>query len=353
MITNQTEIKNQSFEIGLMDVVNFSRKYFLRLFFVFAVFTISGIAISFLRPKRYTAQTILLPEYKIGKTNSFFSMAVGANENGAEKLIPDLYPTILNSSPFGQYLLKTPIVDEANNNYPSLEKYLARSSNGNWLNQFSFSEKQPVVKPVVKPQIVGLSVQALTNEEEQNIKSAKSLIKTTVDTENGIIKIECELVDPVVAAILVEASKTYLTNYVEEYRTSKTELQEDFLEKRVKEVKKRQENAEYALQSYRDRNRNSFLNVARIEEQRLQAEYTLAQSIYSDLAFKLEQSKIKVKEERPVFKVLEPTRVPLVKSSPNRPLFGLITGAIGAFLMLIYIIFFKERLHLKFFQMIK
>jgi uncharacterized protein involved in exopolysaccharide biosynthesis len=153
--------------------------------------------------------------------------------------------------------------------------------------------------------------------------------------------------DPVVAAILVEASKKYLINYVEEYRTSKTTNQVTFLQERVSESKSRQQKAEYALQSYRDRNRGSFLNVARIEEQRLQADYTLAQSIYSDLVVKLEQAKIKVKEEKPVFKILEPAKVPTNKSSPKRPIIAFIFAVAGGFLTFFYIIFFKEKYHLK------
>src|SRR5690606_21677293 len=131
------------------------------------------------------------------------------------------------------------------------------------------------------------------------------------------------------------------------YRTTKVISQTAFLEVRTKEAKQNLRNAEYALQGYKDRNRDAYLNTARIQEQALQSEYTLASTIYNDLVYKLEQAKIKEKEEKPVFKVLEPTQIPLAPSGPNRIMFGIVGAVMGFGLLLIYAIFYKEKLHLK------
>lgn len=348
MIERQLNEKNQALEISLIDLINFVKKYFLLLIIATFVSGIVGIIYSFTLPRKYTAQTILLPEYSMGGGNSFFSMAVGNERGGAEKLTPDLYPNILNSTPFGSHLLTVPVTDEFGASYPTLKKYLAReSSQSGIVNWFNFFSKTPTTSKEQSKISTLPNILVLSSQENGLIGTATSLVTATVDTKNGIITLRCELEDPIVATILVEASKFYLINYVEEYRTSKTNAQVTFLEKRVAEAKKRQYSAEYALQNYRDRNRNAFLNVARIEEQRLQGEYTLSQSIYTDLTIKLEQARIKVKEEKPVFKVLEPSKVPLGKSSPKRPIIGLIFSVIGGLLTLFYIIFFREKLHLQ------
>jgi uncharacterized protein involved in exopolysaccharide biosynthesis len=343
----QSNNNDQTLEISLIDLINFIKKYFLILIFAALASGIIGIIYSFTLPRKYTAQTILLPEYSMGGGNSFFSMAVGNDKGGAEKLTPDLYPNILNSAPFGKYLLTIPVADENNVQYQTLKQYLLRDSTISLYNRFFSAPKESTApkKVVASPQLSNIMI--LSGEESGLVRTATSLIAATVDGKNGIITLECELTDPYVAAILVESSKNYLINYVEDYRTSKTSEQVSFLEKQVIEAKRRQRDAEYALQSYRDHNRNAFLNVARIEEQRLQAEYTLSQSIYTDLTVKLEQAKIKVKEEKPVFKVLEPSRVPLDKSSPKRSIIGVIFALFGGLFTLIYIVFFKEKLHLK------
>lgn len=352
MTNNQITETGESAEITLADLYQFITKYFLLVILGGILGGIGGVLYSFTKEKTYTAQTILLPEYSMSNNNSFFSMASGGEKSGAEKLTPDLYPNVLKSIPFGQYLLTVPVTDEKNKNYATLRAYLQRENpspsvpisaipgQSNSLSKTNGKQNSNVLSNILR----------LSAEENSLIMSASSFIRSSVEARSGITTLECEMTDPVVAAQLVEISKNYLVKYIEEYRTSKTYEQVSFLTKRVSEAKIRQQNAEYALQSYRDQNRGAFLNVARIAEQRLQAEYTLSQSIYSDLTIKLEQAKIRMKEEKPVFKVLEPSKIPLDKSSPNRPLLGLIFAAIGSFLVLAYIVFFKEKLHLKILQ---
>ncbi|WP_229204168.1 lipopolysaccharide biosynthesis protein [Dyadobacter alkalitolerans] len=274
-------------------------------------------------------------------------MALGAGADPSGKLVPELYPNILSTVPFGQYLLKVPVVDQDNVSYASLESFMKRDSSQSFLSRLlSFGSKKSE-KPALKPK-TDTGILSFTMEQERLVNAAKGLVQATVGATDGIITIESEMTDPVVAAMLVSASEKYLIEYVTNYTVSKTTQQVEFLQKRVEEAKKRQQGAEYALQAYRDSHRNTFLNVARIEEQRLQAEYVLSQAIYSDLSNKLEQFKIREKEEKPVFKVLEPVRVPLSKSSPKRLFIGIIFSVLGIFVTLSYIIFFKEKLHRQF-----
>ncbi|GGC09551.1 Wzz/FepE/Etk N-terminal domain-containing protein [Dyadobacter sediminis] len=341
----QADKNTDTLEISIFEVVGFFKKYLPVLIAAAIISAIIGVAFSFLLAKKYTAQTILLPELGSSRNNSFFSMALGAGADPSGKLVPELYPNILSTVPFGQYLLKTPVVDQNDVFYPTLESYLTRKSSKSFLSGlFSFGKTS---KEETKPKVPNPKIKILSFDpkQEKMVMAAKNLVHATVGTTDGIITIESEMTDPVVAAMLVDAGEKYLINYVSNYTISKTTQQVEFLQKRVAEARRRQQKAEYALQTYRDTHRNTFLNVARIEEQRLQAEYVLSEAIHSDLSIKLEQSKIREKEEKPVFKVLEPVRVPLAKSSPKRPFIGVIFSVLGLFLTLTYIIFFKEKLH--------
>lgn len=344
-----TEKKVTGFpEIHLIDIITFLRKYF-HIFLISGIaFGIFGVLISYSLSKTYIAKTILLPEYSSGKA-SFFSMAMGGNSgDGIGNLTPDLYPNVLESSAFGEFLLKEPVTAADGVQFASLKDYLQRKTSVSFLSKvrstLSFSKATPSETPT-KLKIINDEVINYSSAELALINTAKSLISTSIEQKNGLISISSELEDPVVASILVEAAKRYLVDYVEDFRTGKLKIQLDFLNSQVGQSRKRQQNAEYALQSYRDHNRNAFSNVARIEEQRLQSDYTLAQSIYGDLIVKLEQTKIRLKEERPVFKVLEGTKVPLGNSKPRRLIIGIIFSFLGAIMALFYILFFKEKVH--------
>ena len=347
-----TKSYEPSFEIHLVDIIAFFRKYIVILVAVGVFMAVVGYALSYAVTKKYTAQTILLPEYGVGKS-SFFSLAMGGNSGeGTGNLTPDLYPNILETSAFGEFLTKQPVTTQGGTKYATLRDYLRRDTTVSFLSRIKsiFISRKAKSAAGPKLELKNSNILNYSGEEQGLISGAKSMVKASIEQKNGLISIESELPDPVVAAILVEAARFYLVGYVEDFRTAKLTQQLDFLSSRVKESKQRLTNAEYALQSYRDRNRNAFLNVARIEEQRLQSDFTLAQSIYSDLIVKQEQLKIKVKEERPVFKVLEPTKVPLLPSSPKRVLFAAVFGALGAFLALVYIVIFREKLHERLFN---
>jgi uncharacterized protein involved in exopolysaccharide biosynthesis len=335
--------KERSFdaaEIRFTDIILFVGKY-IKMLMLFAILSlIAGVLYSFTLTKRYEAKVSLLPEYGTSKRGSFSLLGAGLNGDGAEKLQPDLYPTIMQSSPFGEYLLKQPVVDQDNKSYKTLLDFMREHQKPGLLSGlFPSSPKTP--KKEIKLSKEGILSYSL--QEQSNIAGAISLLSAEVDPKSGVIEISAETVDPFVSAIVVEAAQKYLIDYVEDYRSSKASQREDLLADRVKEAKARLRTAEYALQSYRDQNRNIFSNTAKIEEQRLQSEYVLSESLYSDLVRRYEQAKVNVKEERPVFKVLEPVKVPLVKSSPKRLRIGLIWGFLGGFFTLLYIIIFKEK----------
>ncbi|MHA4736409.1 GumC domain-containing protein [Dyadobacter sp. MSC1_007] len=328
-------------EIRFIDIILFIRRYIVMLIIAVIASVVAGVLYSFTLTKQFEAKITLLPEYGTSRRGSFSLLGAGLNGDGAEKLQPDLYPTIMQSTPFGAFLLKQPVVDKDNKSYKSLQEYLKTQSKPGLLSGlFSFSSSKTPKKEVKlsKDGILSYSLQ-----EQSEINNVLSLLSSEVDQKSGIILISAETPDPFVSAIIVEAAEKYLVNYVEDYRSSKATQRVDVLVERVKEAKDRLRNAEYALQIYRDRNRNIFSNTAKIEEQRLQAEYVLSESLYSDLVRRYEQAKVSVKEERPVFKVLEPVKVPLLKSSPKRLRIGLVFGFLGGFFIIIYILLFKEK----------
>ncbi|MCF2491087.1 Wzz/FepE/Etk N-terminal domain-containing protein [Dyadobacter sp. CY347] len=343
-ITNTENKSQQVLEIRLVDVFIFLKKYIKILLIIGVVCGIAGIVLSFFVTKTYESKITLLPEYGL-KSNSFSLLGAGLNSDGAEKLSPELYPSILQSSPFGEYLLQQPVVDQDNVKYKNLETYLRKDSSVSFVSRiFSFfrpskSGTTTKVAPKLPADIVSRTV-----GEQSLVNQATSIISASADPKEGIITISAETEDPYVSAVLVREAKNYMEVYVEDYRTTKAKQKVDLLKEQVAEAKKRMSDSEYALNSYRDRNRNAFLNVARIEEQRLQADYVLAQSLYSSLVSRYEQARISVKEEKPVFKILEPAKVPLSKSGPKRLKYGIFTAIFGVVIGLMYILFVREKI---------
>ena len=93
------------------------------------------------------------------------------------------------------------------------------------------------------------------------------------------------------------------------------------------------------MAQFQDRNRDLFSNLPQTRLQQLQAEYNLAANVYTELAKQLEAKRIKLKEDQPIFTVIEPVSVPNAPSKPKRMMIiaiwtfvGLVIGISNVFL---------------------
>jgi uncharacterized protein involved in exopolysaccharide biosynthesis len=347
------ENKSDEIEIRLSDIILFlksSRRTVLRWTLVALVI---GVAYVASQPNQYTSYVTVMPELQakgssglgnLGALAGLAGISLEAGAGGPDAIRPDLYPNMLQSVPFGLYMLKQPV--RVDGRSYTIESYLNWAEQQGFVNRVSKSlfggsssndtelaksAKESVTNPS-QPLVLSMSQEAL-------IYKMTKRVQADIDKKTGVITITAKMPDPVVAATAARLSLDYLTNYVTNYRTGKSRQQVAFLDKQVTGARRRYEAAEYNLSAYRDRNRSVFLNTAKIEEQRLQADYLLAQTVYNDLSKQLEQARIKVQEEAPVFQVLEPARVPVNKSEPKRTitvlgfiLFGAIIGLVVFFI---------------------
>ncbi|MCY7352077.1 MAG: lipopolysaccharide biosynthesis protein [Cytophagaceae bacterium] len=333
--------------IDLGAIVQFFREKRAFIAKVTLGFALLGIVSALLALPEFTSEARLMPELKsnlAGNFSQFRSLAdlAGVNIDNvggeAEAVRPDLYPNILQSTPFLMHVMAQKVVDPDFAQPVTVEQYLLEKAGKTpqgkaqrivyaW--QRILAPDPEKLRVVPDAQNISKAIR-MSRQQEELAKSLKSRITSILDKKTGIITISVKMPDPVVAATLARLTTEYLTQYVVEYRTEKSRQQAEFLRQRVAEAKRRYQSAEYALQSYRDRNRNSFLNVARIDEQRLQTEFTLTQQVYNELSRQMEQAQIKVREETPVFKLLDPPQVPNRRSEPKRTIMVLVYTVLGA-----------------------
>jgi uncharacterized protein involved in exopolysaccharide biosynthesis len=117
--------------------------------------------------------------------------------------------------------------------------------------------------------------------------------------------------DPELAAKMTKYAIEELTLYLTDYRTEKVLIDLDFVETQLASAKERFEEAQLNLADFDDSNQGNLTARARTERQRLQSEYDIAVNVYNTLTQQYEEAKLKVQEETPVFKVLQPVQVPV------------------------------------------
>ena len=138
--------------------------------------------------------------------------------------------------------------------------------------------------------------------------------------------------EPLQAAQVVLNAQNILQRKVINHKLKKIEEDLVFIEERYNEKKKEFEQAQENLAKYRDANKNVNTATALTELERLESEFELAFSVYSELAKQVETQKIQVKENTPVFAVLQNAVVPLEKSNTSKIMTLVIWSFLGLFL---------------------
>lgn len=303
------------------------------------IFSVTGTIYAFLVPVEYATETRIMPEFQAGAAANlerFGALAelVGIDlESGTntEAVRPDLYPDILMSTPFLLTVLNHPVTTTGKKTYPSLIAFLTTSTPKPftfWLNDV----------PLTMPPSDSSGPVRLSKEQEDVLKDIQKRIVPDLDQQSGIISIRVKMPDAEVAALVCLQATTYLTDYVVRYRTRKTRTNLTFITQRRNEAKARYDRALTALSAYGDQNRFLFTQSARAEGKRLEAEYTLSQTLYDDLSRQYEQTRLKIQEETPILTVLEPPKVPTRRSEPRRTVIVLIFAGVGVSVGAVWIV---------------
>ena len=151
----------------------------------------------------------------------------------------------------------------------------------------------------------------------------------SVDKKNGFITLTAMGSEPLETAQIADKAKNLLQSRITEFRIEKAKQNLLFIEGRFSEKKKEFENAQDKLARFRDGNRGMTSNMAKTEEERLQSEYTLAFNVYSELAKQLESAKISVKEDTPVFSIIESVIVPVNPTKPRKFMILMVSVLLG------------------------
>ncbi|WP_084555826.1 Wzz/FepE/Etk N-terminal domain-containing protein [Alkaliflexus imshenetskii] len=345
--------------IALLNTFWFERKWI-----VYAILTgvFLALIITFSMPVRYKAGAVLLPQTdgmaSIGQLGSLASLAgvdINSMLGGNSEIAPEIYPYIMGSYPFLNDLLST-IVYSADRTdsillYDRIRKELER-------NPFKLIKSYTILLPwTIKDLIIGGKKGTIVSfgneivfydEEKQAVLDVLTgLMDVRVDRRNKLISINISADEPFVAAQIAERARILLQEYVIRYKTRRVSENLQFIEERFEEKKKEHDSLRHELLSFRDANRFLVAERAELRLADLENRYALANSLYQTLAQQLEQARLAVKNETPVFSVIEPVKVPVRKTSPRHSINLVIGFVIGAIVGVMAIVFKIVRFYLK------
>lgn len=337
-LQNQNNMPVEEQEIDLVELI---QKMWINRWLIIkvtGVFVVLGVLVALFSAKVYTASCDIVPDTGKSGNSKMSSLAALAGVNlgeGADvtALSPLVYQNIMNGTSFRKELMQTKIDFEKADKPVSFFDYYT-SEEYNKPSVFGYIKKYTIGLPFVILNAIrgeqpepdysaignseGPTMETLSKDEYNALKILEQCVSLTLDNKNGYVTITTNMPEAVASAQLAQATVVLLQKYITEFKIAKVQSNLDFIQGRYNEAKKNFEDIQVRRAAFRDANTNTNKYSARVEAEKLDAEYTLAMNLYSELATQLEQAKIEVKKDTPILTVVRPVTIPYKKSKPQR-----------------------------------
>ncbi|MCD8193490.1 MAG: Wzz/FepE/Etk N-terminal domain-containing protein [Tannerellaceae bacterium] len=315
-------------EIDLIELAGKIWKQRMLIIKACGVAIVLGLIVAFSLPKEFTTTVQLVPEStesssKMGNLGEL--AAINLNSvSGSNAISPDLYPDVVQSTPFMLELFPIEVKDIEGKLQTTVYEYMEEYQRKVWWGYLFGAPFRAL--GWVRGLIAGepeedngvLNPFFLTRDQERALKGLRERVAAMVDKKTQVITVSVKMQDPLISAQLTNVVVEQLQEYITTYRTQKAKQDLEFTESVFEEARESYYRAQRAYAAFEDANKNIISASYRTEQERLKNEMTLAFNLYNTLAQKLGQDKLRVQERMPVYTIIEPATVPLKASSPKK-----------------------------------
>jgi tyrosine-protein kinase Etk/Wzc len=286
-------------EISLVDILGpvYRGRVLIAAFIVIGL--VGGTLLAFLTPKTYTAQAKILPTTFLASPDA---SSMAQLRGAATQLGLNLATSPTNASPLFPNLLTSRDL---------LARILAREyplRDGTSSSLFKYMK---------------LTGGDPDRELEIGAAALRQRLRSTFDVKSGITTVSGTFRDPRMAAAVTNAATEELGRFLQDLKAAQAGLKAQFIDQRLVEVQAQLEQAENALKTFRDRNRQIIGSPQlMLEEARLGRNVTMYEQVFITLKTQLEIARIDAVRNVPDIAVVEKAVPPLYRVKWRRTAMG-------------------------------
>lgn len=367
--------ESRAYEYGTVSFSDFIKHYWQRrrVFYWFtAVFLIFGILFALFSQEEYTAETTITSDYELQDQASeiieSYSTLFGLTGNIRKLRNPayllEQYPPLIASTAFQLNLMQQPFTYSGVDSAITLQEYftkihrppLSRLFYSNTFDMFtpsgsasgsgrrfppsfrsSNSDAQNDADTSAKP----FPILELNPEIRQVKDELLSRIDATYEHSAGVVRIQTKMPEPELAAILAQLTLRVLHENLRVYKNEKSQMQLEYLQTQQTQAMDELEEARTALVSSGEGENRPFN-----ERLELQSNYEANLNRLNAITEQINRIRADIRNQMPVFRVINDITVPNQKSEPDRVLIITLSLLLGIFLAFCWITagFFFARL---------
>lgn len=330
--TQTINSKSTEFEIDFIDIIRKVWNGRKLLFIYFSIGIFIGIFFAIIAVKEYSVSTIMVPQSNSTNKSQLSGLASLAGLDmgmmQSSDLSPIIYPKIVKSIPFKLELMNTPIYFVGFKKPITILEYYTKYRRQSTL---SIIKKYTIGLPILLFNKIG----GKSNDDNTILESNSKVLKIsklqygvselidnilflTVEKKDGYLTLTVNMPDAYAAAQVASKAQEMLQRYITSFKIEKSKADLDFIQSRYNIAKSEAENYQVNIAINTDKYKNLTSNVPQVTTTRIQTKYSIANNLFMELAKQLEQAKIQVKKDTPIFTIIEPVVVPSKASKPNR-----------------------------------
>ena len=314
------------------------------------LFVLLGTTSAFLTPNSFEASSVFItqtseekPASSLGGLASLAGINLGSL-GGSSGISTALYPKILYSVPFKRSMLESTIMYESRS--MTYAEYLKQRpmTLGGMIKKYIIGLPGQVIDWVNpnKDNEEGTSQTAyglkISDEDYELIENFENEISLLINEEEGYITLRVKDYVPEVAAQMVILAEKQLQERVIDYQVKNTKELYEFTQAQYLELQKEVFELQDELARFTETNQNISSSFVQNQQRRLESEYDRINSVYTELALQKRQAAIQLKENTPIFSIIDPVNIPNLKAEPNRPLLIAIWLVLGMILSAGYLL---------------
>lgn len=331
-MSEEQKKQEEQFDIVWLLLYLWSKRKFIMI--CVGVVTLIAIVKYVSTDAKYKASASILPVIdegmasKLGDMGGLAAMAgvdLSQSSNG-NIITADLYPKVASSTPFLMELMNEKVKWNEPDTVMSLYEHVVQRtpSFGDYLLAYTiglpgtikswFADEDSLVidNSGEEPMYV-----VLDKYQRGALSEMSEMIVVEEDPIYGTIELSCYAESPEQAATLASKAVELLQKIITEYKTKRARLSLNFIEERYSETMSDYEKIREQFYAYKDSHRDMISERVDIAYQKLSDEYNISYSLLKTLSSQMEQAKMTLMENTPVFSVVEPVVMPKEKDSPS------------------------------------
>ncbi|MDC0593136.1 Wzz/FepE/Etk N-terminal domain-containing protein [Flavobacteriaceae bacterium] len=348
------EIQNQRTSEDEIDLIELFKKVYSekKLIFKATLFAVVlGIVYALFQPNEFTSSTTFIPQLSSGVKTGGSSLGglaslAGINLGGMEsssEFPPTLYPQVVESVGFKLDLLASTI--NLNDEEILVKDYFSNQGSSSF-NILGTIKKYTIGLPSLvlgsfNSQDVALSkseIYSVSQEYKGLFDAIAGALSLSINAKEGFITISFTDTDKSIAAQITQITQNLLQEKIIEFKNQSSNEMLDFAIKQYEENKNSYEKLQDKRAIFVDKNINISSSLFQNKLDRIESEVNISESIVQQLASQVEQAKLQVNKDTPVFTTIQPVTIPFERSAPKRSLLVIVFGFLGIVVSVGYVL---------------